>query len=77
MSLERKDVRTKLDDPYHKALSGLADADRIEISEWVERLIVREIDRIAHESRLKAEATAHLGKSGNNRDGQGSDANRR
>lgn len=75
MSLERKDLRTKLDPDYHRALAGVAEADGMEIGEWVERLVVRELDRIAHEARLKAEATAHLGKSGNLRDYPGMNGN--
>lgn len=43
MSIERKDVRVKLDADWHAALAGVAEADQCDIGEWVENLIVRSL----------------------------------
>ncbi len=43
MSLDRKDVRVKLDADWHAALAGVAEADQCDIGEWVENLIVRSL----------------------------------
>ena len=43
MSIERKDVRVKLDADWHTALAGVAEADQCDIGEWVENLIVRSL----------------------------------
>lgn len=64
MSLERKDVRMKLDPDMHRAVSNLAERDRLEITEWVEKIVVAAVLQRAHAARLDAEATAHLGLSG-------------
>lgn len=43
MSLDRKDVRVKLDVDWHAALTGVAEADQCDIGEWVEKLIVKSL----------------------------------
>lgn len=64
MSLERKDVRLKLDPDMHRAVSNLSDRDQLDIAEWVEKVVVAAVLRRAHAARLDAEATAHLGTTG-------------
>jgi hypothetical protein len=67
MSLERKDVRCKLDPNEHEALKVISDADGMDLSEWVEQLILLEINRraaIAREAISLAERLERLGISG-------------
>lgn len=71
MALERKDVRAKLDANIHKALTVLCDADRLDIGEWVERLIVGEVRKRIHDAQSIAAETADLGITGNGREFQG------
>lgn len=68
MALERKDVRAKLDEEWHRALGVVSDADRLDIGEWVEELIVRELKRRIHDAHAIAAATQHLGKIGKTRE---------
>jgi hypothetical protein len=68
MSLERKDVRAKLDPAWHGALSAVAEADGKDIGEWVEAVIVRELQRRVSEATVIAEAVSRLGISGNVRE---------
>ena len=68
MSLERKDIRAKLDPDMHEALAVLADIDQIDIGEFVERELVAVIRRRIHDAIQTAERTAHLGVTGKNRD---------
>ena len=46
MSLERKDVRAKLHPDMHAAMQVLADTDRMDDGEWIERLIEREVQSL-------------------------------
>lgn len=74
MSLERKDVRCKLDPNEHEALKVLAEHDGMNDGEWVERLILIEINRRAAqaaEAIALHERLARLGVSGKNRESQG------
>ncbi len=41
MTTPRKDIRAKLDDDLHAALSALADAEGVDIAVFIEREIVR------------------------------------
>jgi hypothetical protein len=68
MAIERKDVRAKLDEEWHRALAVVSDADHQDIGEWVEELIVRELKRRIHDAHAIAAATQHLGKTGRNRE---------
>lgn len=71
MALERKDVRFKLDPEQHQALTVLADVDGVDIGEWVEGVVWREVERRVHVAKVIASRTARLGKSGKNRDNPG------
>lgn len=68
MALERKDVRAKLDEEWHRALVVVSEADTLDIGEWVEELIVRELKRRVHDAHAIAAATQHLGKTGTERE---------
>ena len=65
MSIERKDVRFKLDHGMHALLVAIStDADQSEIGEWCEMVIQRELLRRAHAASVIAEAAARAGISG-------------
>lgn len=71
MSLDRKDVRFKLAPDMHQALTVLADCAQIDIGEYVEMVVQREVVRRCHEASVIAEKTARLGIAGIGRDCQG------
>lgn len=74
MSLERKDVRFKLDPSEHEALKVICDHDGRDVGEWVEQLVLQEIERraaVAREAIALAERLERLGISGKNRESQG------
>lgn len=64
MSLERKDVRFKLDPDWHSALSELAQIAGVDINDLCETVITEYIRRRVHEANLVAERTRRLGISG-------------
>lgn len=68
MSLDRKDVRLKLDADWHQMLSAIAENDHADLGEWVERLVVREIGRRVHEANVIAAAAERSGISGKSRE---------
>lgn len=68
MSLERKDVRFKLSPDMHQALAVLAEIAQVDIGEFVELVVQREIVRRVHDASVIAERTARLGISGNSRE---------
>lgn len=68
MSLERKDVRAKLDPDMHAALKAIAEAEGLDDGEWIESVLVPEIKRRVHAATVIAERTARLGISGNARE---------
>jgi hypothetical protein len=69
--LDRKDVRFKLAPDLHQALSVLAECAQVDIGEFVEMVVVREVLRRLHEASLIHERTARLGIAGNSREPQG------
>lgn len=77
MSLDRKDIRAKLDPDMHAALTFLAEIDQIDISEFIERELGRVVRSRIHDATVVAERAAHLGITGNRRVSQGSAGNRR
>lgn len=71
MSLDRKDVRAKLDPDDHHKLSVLADVDGVDIGEWVESVLVREIAKRVHAATVIADRVRCLGKTGNRQEKPG------
>ena len=71
MSLERKDVRFKLAPDLHQALTVLAECAQVDIGEFVEVIVQREVVRRCHEASVIAAATARLGIVGIGRESQG------
>jgi hypothetical protein len=78
MSLERKDIKsprlTRLDPDDHERLRIICEEDNQDIGEWVEQLILREIDaRIdaARKASSLAQRLEQIGIAGNNRESSG------
>lgn len=65
MSLDRKDLRLKLDPDDHTRLQLLAECEGRELAEWAERVLVREIRRRVHAAMVLAQKAERLGISGN------------
>lgn len=75
MSLDRKDARAKFDCDYHAKLALLADVDGLDMAEFIERAVCKEIDSRVHAATVIAERLARLGTSGNCRDCPGAAGN--
>ena len=71
MSLDRKDVRFKMAPDMHQALSVLADLAQVDIGEFCELIVQREVVRRVHEASVIAEKTSRLGITGISRESQG------
>jgi hypothetical protein len=71
MSLERQDVRTKLDPEDHRALVRICDVDGVTIAEFVERLLVPAIRKRVHDANLLARDFPQAGISGSERESAG------
>jgi hypothetical protein len=71
MSLDRKDIRAKLDPDMHAALTVLAEVDQLDIGEFIERELVRVIYERVHAATLIADRTSRLGITGNRRESLG------
>ena len=52
MSLERQDVRAKLDADTHRALTAICSARGVTVAEFIEGLLVPEIRRLVHEAKV-------------------------
>jgi hypothetical protein len=68
MSLDRVDVRAKLDPDMHEALLAICDAKGVTLGEFIEALLVPEIRRLVHEATVisdKCDAFPHPGTVGN------------
>ena len=63
--LDRKDVRFKLAPDMHQALTVLAECAQVDIGEYVEMIVQRDVLRRVHEASLIHERTARLGITGN------------
>ncbi len=71
MSLDRKDIRAKLDPEWHEALVKICARDNIEVGEFVEREIERVLAERIHNWILDEGVIAHLGITGKLRDKPG------
>lgn len=68
MSLDRKDVRLKLDAVDHAGLALIAEVDGKDIAEWVEAEVVRRVRERIHAATVIADAAKRLGLTGSGRD---------
>lgn len=64
MSLDRKDLRLKLDADDHAGLQLLADAEDMDMGAWAEALLKREIRRRVHAAIVLAKRAERLGIAG-------------
>lgn len=71
MSLERQDVRAKLDPDDHRALVRICDIDGVTIAEFIERLVVPVIRKRVHDANLLARDFPLPGTSGSSRESAG------
>lgn len=71
MSLERQDVRAKLDPEDHRALVRICDIDGVTIAEFIERLVVPVVHKRVHDANLLARDFPLPGTSGSNRESPG------
>lgn len=71
MTLERKDVRFKLAPDVHGALAVLAECAQVDIGEFCELLIQREVLRRVHEASVIADRATRLGIIGKDREQPG------
>lgn len=65
MALERKDLRLKLDDEVHRALSVVARVRGLDMAEWAEKVVARAVRRELHAAMLLADEAKRQGISGN------------
>lgn len=75
--LDRKDFRGKLDPTWHELMRAVADADGVGDGEWIEALIVRELQKRVHAASLIADAARRAGIAGNLRESPGKAGNGR
>ena len=71
MSLERKDIRAKLDDDMHAALRAICEVDGIDMGLFVEALLVPVIKKRVHDAMMLAAKLPRPGIAGNNREWPG------
>lgn len=64
MSLERKDVRFKLSAEMHAALTACAEADELDLGQWVERCVSRVVRERVHVATVLARSAERAGISG-------------
>lgn len=64
MSLDRRDIRAKLDHDVHAALGVLCQAEGVEIAQYIERLVVNDVSERVHAATLVADGLRRLGISG-------------
>lgn len=50
MSLERKDIRAKLDPDVHDMLRAICEVDAVDVGEWIERQLVPVIRSRCHDA---------------------------
>lgn len=68
MSLERKDVRAKVDADVHQALTAICLAKGMDLAEFIESIIAPEVRRLVHEATVIVESLPRSGKTGTGRD---------
>lgn len=60
MSLERKDVRSKLDPDWHEVLLRVAARDGLDVGEYVEQILLKALKKRLHNHSLDREFFADL-----------------
>lgn len=65
MSLERKDIRAKLDHEAHAKLRAICDAEGVDMGEWIEQQLLPVIERKVHAAMMLTDALQRQGITGN------------
>lgn len=68
MSLERKDIRAKLDPDMHAKLKAICDVDGIDMGVFIENLLVPVIEKRVHDAMVLATELQRQGITGNKRE---------
>ena len=71
MSLERKDIRAKLDPDMHARLRAICDVDNIDMGEFIEAALIPVIEKRVHDAMMLATELLRQGIAGNNRESPG------
>jgi hypothetical protein len=71
MSLPRKDVRFKVYEDVHRCLLMLADIDNVEVCQWVELVIEKEIKQRIHAASMLASRAQEVGLAAKPRESRG------
>jgi hypothetical protein len=71
MSLDRKDIRAKLDPDAHAKLRAICDAEGVDMGEWIEAQLLPAIEKRVHAAMVIAGALQRQGITGNNRESPG------
>lgn len=61
MSLKREEARTYLDPDVHRALKAICDARGMTVAQFLEDLVVPEVNRLVHESTVIVDALRNAG----------------
>jgi len=68
LSLERKDIRAKLDPDMHAKLKAICDVDGIDMGVFIENLLVPVIEKRVHDAMVLATELQRHGITGNKRE---------
>lgn len=71
MSLERKDIRAKLDADKHAQLKAICDVDGMDMGLFIESLLLPVIEKRVHDAMMLVSELTHQGITGNNRENPG------
>ena len=64
MSIERKDIRSKLDHDAHAKLKAICDIDGVDMGEFIESVLLPVIEKRVHDAMMLSNELQRLGISG-------------
>ena len=65
MSLERKDIRAKLNPERHAQLKAICDVDQVDMGDFIEACLLPVIEKRVHDAMMLTEALQRQGVAGN------------
>lgn len=68
MSLDRKDIRAKLDPQRHAQLKAICEVDNVDMGDFIEAVLIPVIEQRVHDAMVLASALQRLGKTGSGRE---------
>lgn len=77
MSLDRKDIRAKLDPDRHAQLRAICEIDGVDMGDFIEAILVPVIERRVHDAIELAARLQRLGMSGSEKTRPGTSGNGR